>query len=511
MSDTFNNLSDEHLKAIADGKFDSLPDDVLKQIAGGPTVAPVQSAKPNPYAGASRAELLAAQQGIIDNDPESFKSKAGMFGRALGSATLKIGLPAAAVTLAPVTGGGSLAALGAVSGIAGEYLGNKVAGEDTTPGGLASAGIVNALPGGSLVNAGLGQVAKQGAKYALTNVAAKEAQSLLDTGAPASVGDLGTAAALGFGGAPLSRVMGGMSNRATDVARLASQDADRTATMQMGKELGYKLPIGATNPNFGNDVITRLGGGKAVVAQEAVLNNQLATNAAARRVLDIPDHVGIDEKVINQAKVAPNMVYEKVGSVSPDAKELLGHFKQYSADENALFSQYKNNHDPATLAAAQQARGNADAAYSLLSEEVKAAGHKTLMDDFAAARKQLGQINLIQRSYVPGTGNIDASVAGDELANEIAQFGKTRITGDLYKVARFENAFGRYVREASKQPQMGGDFLKMMTLPLVPVEYGARAAAFSKLGQRRALPSYGTATEDLPAQLGRRGAMQLSR
>lgn len=546
MSDSFNNLSDEHLKAIADGKFDSLPDEVLHQIAGGPAVAPMQAAKPNPYAQSSRADLLAAQQGIIDNDPESLRAKAGMAARALGSATLKIGLPAAAVAAAPFTGGGSLAALGAGAGVLGEYLGNKVAGEETTPGGLAAAGIVNAVPGASLVDAGLGQVARQGAKYALTNVAAANAKSVLDNTPLPSARENALAAVTGFGGAAVSRLLGAASNRLGQVETAASQDAVRRETLNAGRKLGLVVPPSAVAPNGMNDTFQSLAG-KAATAQEAILRNQPKINAAVRAEIGLPESAPLSPIALNTARMGPNIVYEEVSKLTPASAGILEKFKDATAEANISRQAYRASIDagkrnPALLEAAQASDAVAEQMRKALGREAESEGANTrnaadIMQRFDAARERLAKIGLTERAVNPGNGNLDPAVIGQALEH------REKLTGAFKTIGRYENAFGRYLKEASTTPPSGVDYLKGVAKlglggsagysaggPLGAIagiaamhglEKGARAHILSPRYQAGkgftgslsggANPFYGAATEDLNAQLARRSVMQAGR
>ena len=306
--------------------------------------------------------------------------------------------------------------------------------------------------------------------------------------------------------------------------KAAAQDSVRRETMRAGRALGLVVPPSAVNPNLVNDSLQSIAG-KAAVAQEAILKNQPKINAAVKAEIGLADSAPLSPIAINTQRVAPNLVYEKIGSSSPAAKNLLEQFKQTTSDANDLFSAYRNApiKDPSVLSRARALQAQAETYKQVLRTVVP----KPLYDEFDAARVQLAKIGMVDRAVRLGDGNVDAKVFGDALdAGE-------KLSGNLLSIGRFQSAFGRYVKEAASTPPSGVDYLKMAAkigvgagalakgepslavaapIAMMAAERGARAGILSsKYQDLMAKPFYGAATEDIPAGIARLGVAKESR
>lgn len=441
-----------------------------------------------------------------------------------------MGLEAGGATIGQAAGT-PFAAFGGIpiGGALGGAAGN-IAAQLTTPGkkfslgqalGAAAAG---AIPGASIAKAGGKEVAVQAGKYALGNVAATNVESLVDTGKLASPSQDVLAAVTGAASAPLSKFL----DRGTraEATRVAAQQGSRSReTLRLGRELGLVVPPAAVAPNAANNTIQSIAG-KAAVAQEAILRNQPKINDAVRAEIGLPMDAPITPISLNTARVGPNLVYEKIGATSPAAKNLLEQFKQASADANELYAAYRTApiKDPSLLAQAKAAERVADQMQTGLGKEIG----PDLLKEFTAARVQLAKIGLAERALNLGDGNISAKVFGDALdAGE-------KLTGNFAKLGRFENAFGRYVRDAASTPPSGVDYLKMFskigaggglgyaaggvpgavagTGAMMAAESGARKLALSPTFQQVMVnPQYGARTADSASELARLGTMAAGR
>lgn len=415
-----------------------------------------------------------------------------------------------------------------IGGALGGGIGNALA-QATTPGKKFSGGEVlaamasGAIPGASLAKAGAKEVAKQGAKYAASNLAGMALQTGVDEGRLPTAGEAVMATAGGAAGAPISKFLD--RGIRAEVARVArTQDSVRRETLNAGRGLGLVVPPPAVAPGPVNDTLTSLAG-KAAAAQESTLRNQPKINAAIRSEIGLPADAPLSPIAINTARVPHELVYKKIASTSPEAANLLEQFKQAQADTNELYAAYRNSaiKDPATLKAAKAREVEADTFKRGLGQVIG----KDLLAEFDSARVSLAKIGQVDRATRLGDGNVDAKVFGDALEHG------EKLTGNLLKIGRFQSAFGRYVREASKTPPSGVDYLKLLAkggvaagaaasgnlpmavagpLAMMGAERGARSLVLSGPYQRLlANPNYGAALEDVPAAVGRIGAESASR
>ncbi len=528
-------LSDEHLKAIADGRLDTLPDEVLQKISGDtpqtPAVPAAQLApeipRPDTKTGPTFNMDPFARTGYLMNTQQGQQAMAQV-----GQTVKNMGLEGGGAALGQAIGAPFEAVGGMhIGGAAGGGIGNAAAqlttpGKDFKIGEVLAAMAAGAVPGASLAKAGIGQVAKQGAKYAAANLAGKTIQTGVDEGRLPTVGEAALAAGSGAIGAPISKFLDSGTRVAIAEAN-ASRDAVRRETLNAGRELGLVVPPSAVNPNIVNDSLQSLAG-KAATAQEAILRNQPKVNAAVRAEIGLPESAPLSPIALNTQKVGPNMVYGQIAQSGPAAAGLLDKFKSAMDQARELRSAYRASLDAglpnnATLAAARAAETQAD----VFKQGLKKVVAPALYDSFDQARTQLAKIGMVERGVRLGDGNVDAKVFGDALESG------EKLTGNLLKLGKFQSAFGRYIKEASATQPSGVDYLKMASkgglavgglmkgdptlaiagpAALYAAERGARSGILSPVGQRLlANPFYGPELEDAGAGVSRLAAESAGR
>lgn len=508
------------------------PDEVLAQIGSTQGSTEKTAVPQGPAMAVPSASALPGYVPEADNPFPVFSTERG--GQVIKSAVktleslgARAGGPALGQSVGAMTGPVAPVAvpvLGALGGLGGEIYAQRQEGTFPRFGQMLAATATGAIPGASVAKAGTGEVLRQGAKYALVNAAATYAEKGIDEKRLPTLGEVALAEAGGFGGAGLSKFLDkGARAEATRIA--AQQDAVRRETLKAGRSLGLVLPPSVPAPGPVNNALNSIAG-KAAAAQEATLRNQPKINDAVRAEIGLPIDAPLSPIAINTQRVAPNMVYDKIAKTSGAAAGLLANFKQSMADANDLYATYRAApiKDPATLASAKAAETQAEVFKQGLSKVVA----PDLMAEFDAARVQLAKIGLAERALNVGDGNIDAKVLGEALdAGE-------KMTGNFRKIARFQNAFGRYVQEAAKTPPSGVDYLKAFTkigagggigyaaggvpgaiagaAAMTASEKAARELALSPFYQRAmANPFYGSTTEDFPAGIARLGTMAESR
>jgi len=521
-------LSDEDLKAIADGKMDSLSDEALKLIASDQSAPAKAEARP------SEDEIPRPDKGPFANDPIGYQgyvmaSPAGkkQMGR-VAQGIKNMGLEAGGATAGQIIGApfeevGGSHILGAIGGA----LGNTVA-QLTTPGKRFSfgealgAGATGAIPGASLAKAPLKEVAKYGAKQAIGNVARENIQSFVDTGRAAPLERDAISAATGLLSSPAGKFLDS-GKMAAAVKQASGNDSVRRETLRLGRELGLVVPPPAINPNPVNDTLNSIAG-KAATAQSAILRNAPKIDDAIRAEIGLSPGTPFSPIALNTARVPHNLVYDQIGQSSPAAKNLLEQFKQTTADANELYAAYRLSpiKDPAIL---KQAKA-LDAQAAIYKTNLGKVVGPTLMKQFDSARTALAKIGLAERSVNPGTGSIDPNVIGKAL--DAGEF----MSGNFTKIGRFQNAFGKYVKDASTTPPAGVDYLKTLAkigvggygvktgdvgaaiagvAAMEGAERGTRNLILSKAYQEKlANPSYGAAQADVPAQLAARSVARIA-
>lgn len=517
-------------------------DEIFAAEAPANTPAPVAPApanlpRPDTKTGPTARMDPFARTGFLMGTPQ------GQEAMATTAQTVKnLGFEGGGATLGQIAGApfaefGGVQAGGAVGG----FLGNTAAqlttpGKDYSFGESLAAGAAGMVPGASLVKAGAKTVAQQAGKYAAANVLGANVESLAEGRGLAPISTDIMAAVGGAAAAPLSKYIDkGMRSEAARVA--ASQDSVRRETLKAGRELGLVIPPAAVAPNAVNETLQSVAG-KAATAQEAILRNQPKVNAAVRSEIGLPSDAPISPISLNTARFEPNIVYEEVSKLTPAAGPLLENFKTATAEANIYRQAYRasieaGKRNPALLEQAQAQDLIADQMRKALEKEANSPGANTrnardIMDRFDAARTKLAKIGLAERSLNLGSGDIDPKIIGQALEHG------EKLTGAFKTIGRFENAFGRYIKDASTTPPSGVDYLKMVgkfglgggagyaaggvpgavagTVAMAAAERGSRNAILSPFYQRNmAQPFYGAVTEDVPAALARFGTMSATR
>lgn len=444
---------------------------------------------------------------------------AGSFVSGMANLGLRGGLPAAGQAIGAATGPFAPAMVptlgGALGGI-GEALAQFREGK-IRPGAILGGVVGGAIPGAPLAKAGVGAVLKEGLRQGVGNVVAKNTETLVDNGRVATLGENTLAGGAGVVGTGLAKGLDKGANAVMLAEALKrSQDATRRQTINLGKELGYVLPPSVLRPNPGNNLLNSVGG-KAAMAQEAMLRNQPITNKAVREELGLPADTALSPPALNAARVGPNSVYGEVSALSPQTAIMLDDFKQAQSDANTLFTTYRNQFpkDPSVLVAAKQRQVDADDAIKMIEKEAATLKAGDIVDRFKEARIKLAKVGLAERALNKGDGNIDAKVIGD------AYDAGEKLTGNFEKIGRFQNAFSSALREASKVPPSGVNQLLPVlaggagamthgvpgvvaataaTLAAPPL---ARQFGLSRMVQKNLVPSYGPQRQDMAAMLAR--------
>jgi len=510
-------------------------DDIFARMAPPDRSADPYSAAPNtpapPTLGAqfsSPAEFQAAQQRQATENPESLSSKAGMAAQALGSATAKVGLPAAAVALSPFTGGASLAAIGGLSSIGGEYLGNKIAGEESTPGGLAAAGVLGATPLRALGSEGFSGIAREAGKLGLAGLGANVVQTGIDEQRLPTGAEALSSAGLSALGAPMGRALElnkvispfvRANNEAVELKTI--QNSVRDQTLADARAAGYVVPPSKINPSAINNLVESFAG-KAATGQEAAIRNQEITNALAKKAIGAPVDAPLTEQVLKDVRAEASLPYKEIAAISPQAAKDLEKLKDVRWDAKDYWKSYERSAQPSDRKMAVKLDAQADQLENFIEAQAKRSGQPGLVSALRKARVQIAKSYEVEKALNLG----DANVSAPTLARSIG-----KLTDELDTIARFNKAFPTYSRLGSGVPPSGVSKLRTIAPALFG---GAGAATFGPVGAAAALiplgegpvrgavlssryakylgqPTYGNPLPDLPAQIARFGTAQAGR
>ena len=384
----------------------------------------------------SKEEYDAAVARQATDNPESLGSKAAMAGQAIGSAALRVGLPAAAIAAAPVTGGASLAAIGGVAGMTGEYLGAKVAGEEASGGDVIAAGIMGAIPGANMARVGAGQMVKEGIKQGVGNVAATSAQTALNGGSMS-----GAEALMSFAGgaasAPASRFLGGAGRE------LNAQQSNMTMRDEVNRAwraAGGKVdPAAVDSPVPGLQTIAGKEGMKQVLSQE----NAPIVTKLIREELGVPGKEPISIQVLNDVRAEAGKSYEAVAKLSKQAASDLENLKQARFNAAELGAAYKTTGNPAARQPWLEAKRLAQNLEDMVEKHAVDAGKPELVKQLRRDRVRIAQSYDVETALNPSNGQVDAAILA-------AGYDGRNMTGNLKLVADVGNTFPGYVIEASR-------------------------------------------------------------
>jgi hypothetical protein len=416
------------------------PDAYLAESAPAPQNLLAQSTAEEPWRPFfnSREEYEAAKQMQATTDTESVSAKAGMAARAGGAAALRVGLPAAAVALAPATGGASLAAIGAVSGVAGEYLGSKVAGEETSMGRMLSSGFLASIPGANLTRATVGAVAREGFKQGAGNTMATAIQTGIDEGRLPSAREAAMSFAGGAASAPLGKLAGGngIAPRLTEEqTNMAKRDAVATAWRAAG---GVIDPSLVDKPVFG---LTDLAGTEGM-KKAASSRNVLVTQRLIRKDLGISGSGPITVEALDAVRKDAGRAYQAAADISPSASSLVENIKQARFAAKEAGEVYKNTGNPAMRTEWHKLKDVAENLEDQLEAEAIAAGKANLVKDLRAARVLIAKAWDVESAVNVSNGQVDAEVLN-------AAYNGKNMTGGLQLVAEAAGNFPQNIREKS--------------------------------------------------------------
>lgn len=361
--------------------------------------------------------------------------------------------------LAPV----AVPVLGAVGGMVGEAAADIRSGDPITLGKMIRAAITGAVPGGNLIKASKAVPVAVGAA-----VAGSEAQSLIDTG-EANVAD----AALSGG---LAAVGGKLGQKAGTPVAQTEKDVMNAMRAKVARELQPEGVVIPPSELGGGGVVDSIAG-KAATGQEASLRNQFAWQKLAREEIGLPKTAApLSVKDIEAQRATFYEPYQTVQGINTTAKKELSTLKsqfnnsqeleaalatpegkalqiQSKADVDRLkevrktaqeaYDRFKNN-DPKAYKEWQNARDLADSIEDSIEQAASISGDPDLLSRLQQSRKKIAQTYAIENAVNRGSGLVDPADLGRQLNERVP------LSGNLLKIAQFQQAFPRDAVEAAR-------------------------------------------------------------
>lgn len=238
------------------------------------------------------------------------------------------------------------------------------------------------------------------------------------------------------------------AKREAGAALKASQNAVRDQTLKAGQEAGYVLPPSAVSNGF---IAKRLEsvGGKAAVGQEAALRNQPVTDTLARQAAGLRPEQEISRTNLRQSRYDQAAPYREIAGLSPQAAADLEALQLARHDSRMAWKEYNRQGVRTAYNDATAADARAKALEKALEGHAQTAGRPDLVKSYIEARKGIAQNRQVQDATNVGTGSVDASVLGRALDSGAP------LSGNLETIARFQQAYKPYMREASTIPTPG--------------------------------------------------------
>lgn len=275
------------------------------------------------------------------------------------------------------------------------------------------------------------------------------------------VGERAKNMAVGFGlgagtqalAGPVARKAGEMAaDREAKILALKSQNSVRDQTLREGQALGLTTPPSSVNPSITNDVLESIAGKAAVNQQASKMNNPIV-DEVGRREASLAPNQAISTQSLKDARKIVAAPFRELSAISPQAKADLDALKEARLESKLGWQHFAKSGEPASYKAATQADALADSLETALEQHAAGAGRTDLVESMRKARVLLAKNHTVDRALNVGTGSLDPAVFGTMLDRGAP------LSGDIKKIAAFQQAFKPAMREASNVPNPGSSKL----------------------------------------------------
>lgn len=299
-----------------------------------------------------------------------------------------------------------------------------------------------------------------GAGYGLMNPADSAQEKLIN----AALGAAG-----GVGGQKLGNAIGSKlsSSLADNEAKIAAFNAINDpirSVLKKGRAEGMVINPSAVNPSATNKILESIAG-KAPLKQQATIDNQLVTNALARKALGMSDDTPISHEALNAINESiTNPVYKKLADLPTpnslasgygvnssnidDSARLLSQLKDARIDKQALQAKYPK--DSADFAKLNQFKAVERSLNDEFKRRAETAGTPELIDEFVGARKNMAKVETVRKALNDAAGEVSAPALG-----AVEKRKPDLLTDELKLIAQFNNNFPQVMGSGVKTPTPG--------------------------------------------------------
>lgn len=224
----------------------------------------------------------------------------------------------------------------------------------------------------------------------------------------------------------------------------------RDATYNAARAEGYKFPPSASGAGAVN---ARLEGvaGRTPLNQAMVLENQKITNKITAREIGLPENQAITPGRLDLRRRELAAPYREVSALDPVIAQDLVELRTARAEANKLYKFYEAHPNPMIERKAQRLMDRANVLEGYIEEAAVNAGKPDLVQRLRQARQEIAKTYDVERALIEGTGDIAAAEFGKMLDK-----GKP-LSGGLETIARAQQAFGPYMRNAAAITNPGVD------------------------------------------------------
>lgn len=371
--------------------------------------------------------------------------------------------------------------------------------EAREPGAALAGGVASMVPLSMVPGAGsiAGQVALGAGMGALTPTEGKESVGK-NIALSALTGGVGGAAMKGLGMAAKPIIQRGMERAATAAAAKGVRDQ----TLREGLDLGLTLPRSVYAPSRTTKLLEQVAG-KAASKQEGSIRNQTVVNEVAKREASLLPNEQLDEAGLAAARSRLMAPYKEVASMSPEADGLLQQMIRDKSRASAYWREYEGpNHPVRAMDQANKFDAKWKGAEKEIERIAQASEKPDLVQRLRQARVALAKNHDVERAFNVGSGNVEAPILG----RMINERGVKGLTGDLGKIARFQQAFKPYMRPGATEEAAPG---VSMFRPLVAA--GMVAAGIDEGERRYHISPYWMGAASIPLLSGPARRIALSR
>lgn len=200
--------------------------------------------------------------------------------------------------------------------------------------------------------------------------------------------------------------------------------------------------------------------GKASIAQEAVVRNQVVANKLAAKALGLPEDTPLSPSLLHELKEKIAKPYHDVEQLRASGTQLewfprfhsaslLEELKQARESTKELYRQYYRTPDVGVLKAAKAAAAEAQSIEADIDRVATALGKPELLLELKAARMLYAKIADVEKAMNVGTGNVSMPILGRMLDKGAP------LSGELRLIGKFSQAFPRVAREVESVPPAG--------------------------------------------------------